>query len=159
MSMFCYQCQETARNTGCTVKGVCGKNTEVSNLQDLLIYVTKGISQIVRKNKLEIASFGKVNHELLSSLFMTITNANFDNVAIEAQIVKMMALRDELASGISMDGMHDAAIFTAKGHDAIVKKSESAEVGVLVTQNEDVRSLRELVTYGLKGIAAYAEHR
>jgi hydroxylamine reductase len=156
--MFCYQCQETARNSGCTVKGVCGKNAEVSNLQDLLIYVTKGIAQIVTKSSADVATLNTVNHELLTSLFMTITNANFDDAAIEAQIVKMMKLRDELAAKKNISGLHDAATFTAAGHDALVKKSESDEVGVLATANEDVRSLRELITYGLKGVAAYGEH-
>jgi hydroxylamine reductase len=156
--MFCYQCQETARNSGCTVKGVCGKNAEVSNLQDLLIYVTKGIAQIVTKSSADVATLNTVNHELLTSLFMTITNANFDDAAIEAQIVKMMKLRDELAAKKNISGLHDAATFTTAGHDALVKKSESDEVGVLATANEDVRSLRELITYGLKGMAAYGEH-
>lgn len=158
MSMFCYQCQETARNTGCTVKGVCGKDADVSNLQDLLIYVTKGISQIVVNHRLNVEQLGEVNHQMLTSLFMTITNANFDDDAIEAQIVTMIALRDELASGKDLKGLHDAATFSVEGHDDMVKKSESSEVGVLATENEDVRSLRELVTYGLKGMAAYGEH-
>ncbi len=158
MSMFCYQCQETARNTGCTVKGVCGKNAEVSNLQDLLIYVLKGVSQIVQKNELNVAELPELNHNLLTSLFMTITNANFDDAAIEAQIVKMVQLRDDLAKGTSTEGLHDAATFTVSDHEAIVQKSESSEVGVLATDNEDVRSLRELITYGLKGMAAYGEH-
>ncbi|WP_422478278.1 hydroxylamine reductase [Pleomorphochaeta sp. DL1XJH-081] len=158
MSMFCYQCQETARNSGCTVKGVCGKNAEVSNLQDLLIYVTKGISQIVVKHGLDISKLSEVNHQMFTSLFMTITNANFDDAAIEKQIVKMIKLRDGLAEGKDLKGLHDAATFSVEGHDAMVKKSESSEVGILATENEDVRSLRELVTYGLKGMAAYGEH-
>ena len=158
MSMFCYQCQETARNTGCTVKGVCGKNEEVSNIQDLLIYVTKGISQIVVTHGIEASSIPEVNHNLFTSLFMTITNANFDDAAIEKQIVKMLELRDKLAEGKDMSGMHDAATFTVTGHDQMVKKSGSPEVGILATENEDVRSLRELITYGLKGMAAYGEH-
>jgi len=156
--MFCYQCQETARNTGCTVKGVCGKEADVSNLQDLLIYVTKGISQIVVTHGLDIGQLGDVNHQMLTSLFMTITNANFDDDAVEAQIVRMIALRDELAGGRNLEGLHDAATFCADGHEAMMKKSESSEVGVLATGNEDVRSLRELITYGLKGMAAYGEH-
>lgn len=156
--MFCYQCQETARNTGCTVTGVCGKNEEVSNIQDLLIYVTKGISQIVVTHGIEASSIPEVNHNLFTSLFMTITNANFDDAAIEKQIVKMLELRDKLAEGKDMSGMHDAATFTVTGHDQMVKKSGSPEVGILATENEDVRSLRELITYGLKGMAAYGEH-
>ncbi len=156
--MFCYQCQETARNTGCTVKGVCGKEADVSNLQDLLIYVTKGISQIVVTHGLDIGQLADVNHQMLTSLFMTITNANFDDDAIEAQIVRMITLRDELAGGRNLEGLHDAATFCVEGHEAMMKKSESSEVGVLATGNEDVRSLRELITYGLKGMAAYGDH-
>jgi hydroxylamine reductase len=158
MSMFCYQCQETARNTGCTVKGVCGKNAEVANLQDLLIYVTKGVAQIVIKHDLDVAQLGEVNHNLLTSLFMTITNANFDEKAIEAQILKMLKMRDNLAGGKSLEGMHDAATFTVATSEEMAKKSEQPEVGVLASTHEDVRSLRELITYGLKGMAAYGEH-
>ena len=138
MSMFCYQCQETARNTGCTVRGVCGKNAEVSNLQDLLIYVTKGISQIIIKNSIDVGQLGEVNQQLFTSLFMTITNANFDDDAIEAQIVKMLAIRDQLVAGRSLEGMHDAATFTCADHAEILRKSESAEVSVLATENEDI---------------------
>lgn len=96
MSMFCYQCQETAKNTGCTVKGVCGKNEEVAKLQDLLIYTCKGIAEIVTKANVDVTTIPEINHEVLKSLFITITNANFDDGAIDEQIKKMMALRDEL---------------------------------------------------------------
>ena len=156
MSMFCYQCQETARNTGCTVKGVCGKNEEVAKLQDLLIYVLKGISNIIVSGKVDVHNLDKTNYEVLSSLFMTITNANFDDESIEAQIKKMIALRDELRSSAAADALHDAATFTADSRESMLEKADS--VGVLATENEDVRSLREMITYGLKGMAAYAEH-
>ena len=96
MSMFCYQCQEAARGVGCDTRGVCGKTEEVAKLQDLLIYTLKGISQIVVKAGLGVEELGSLNYEMLNSLFMTITNANFDAGAIEAQIRKMLPARDEL---------------------------------------------------------------
>jgi hydroxylamine reductase len=156
MGMFCYQCQETARNTGCTVKGVCGKNEEVAKLQDLLIYTLKGISQIVVKGKIDVSKLEGTNYEVLSSLFMTITNANFDDGSIEKQIMKMIAARDGLRKSIDAKNLHDAATFTVSSRESMLKKATS--IGVLSTDNEDVRSLREMITYGLKGMAAYAEH-
>ncbi len=155
MSMFCYQCQETVKNSGCTVKGVCGKNEEVAKLQDLLIYALKGISDIIIKNKIDISKLDSVNYEVLSSLFMTITNANFDDLSIEKQINKMLKFRDELA-GSKNDGLHDAATFKVNSRQSMLDKA--VNIGVLSTKNEDIRSLRELIIYGLKGMAAYAEH-
>ena len=154
MSMFCYQCQETAKNTGCTVRGVCGKTEEVAQLQDLLIYTLKGISEIVVKGKADVTSLGNTNYEVLSSLFMTITNANFDDGALKKQIMKMIAIRDELKKSAAVN-LHDAATFSVDSNSMVEK---AATVGVLATANEDVRSLRELITYGVKGMAAYAEH-
>lgn len=154
--MFCYQCQETARNKGCEVKGVCGKTEEVANLQDLLIYTLKGISNIVVKNNLDAEKLSNVNHEVLTSLFMTITNANFDDTAIENQIEKMIAIRDQLRNENPSADYHDAATYQVS--DRANKLEKAAKVGVLATENEDVRSLRELITYGLKGLAAYAHH-
>jgi hydroxylamine reductase len=154
--MFCYQCQETAGGKGCTVRGVCGKNEEVAKLQDLLIYTLKGISEIVVKGKIDISKLGDTNYEVLSSLFMTITNANFDDGSIEKQIRKMLAIRDELKKSITSSGLYDAAIFTVDSRESMLEKAISA--GVLSTANEDVRSLRAMITYGLKGMAAYAEH-
>ena len=156
MSMFCYQCQETAKNTGCTIKGVCGKNEEVAKLQDLLIYTLKGISEIVVKGKVDITKLDTANYDVLSSLFMTITNANFDDGHIEDQINKMIALRDNLKSSVNVNDLHDAATFTVNTRASMLEKAVS--VGVLATENEDVRSLREMIIYGLKGMAAYAEH-
>ena len=156
MSMFCYQCQETAKNTGCIIKGVCGKNEEVAKLQDLLIYALKGISDIVVKGKVDITNLDTANYEVLSSLFMTITNANFDEGHIEDQINKMIALRDNLKSSVNVNDLHDAATFTVNTRASMLEKAVS--VGVLATENEDVRSLREMIIYGLKGMAAYAEH-
>ena len=156
MSMFCYQCQEAAKNTGCTIKGVCGKNEEVSKLQDLLIYTLKGISDIVVKGKVDIKKHDRTNYEVLSSLFMTITNANFDDGSIENQVRKMLALRDELRKSVSAGDLHDAATFTVTSRESMLEKAALA--GVLTTEDEDVRSLREMIIYGLKGMAAYAEH-
>ena len=156
MSMFCYQCQETAGGKGCVVRGVCGKIEEVAKLQDLLIYTLKGISEIVVKGKLDVKTLGETNYEVLSSLFMTITNANFDNDSIEKQIITMIAARDKLRNSIVSMGLHDAATFTVSSRASMLEKA--ASVGVLATANEDVRSLREMIIYGLKGTAAYAEH-
>ncbi|NLB82438.1 MAG: hydroxylamine reductase [Clostridiaceae bacterium] len=156
MGMFCYQCQETAGGKGCTVRGVCGKNEEVAKLQDLLIYTLKGISEIVVKGKIDISKIASTNYEMLSSLFMTITNANFDDSSIEKQIMKMIAIRDELRKTITTNNLSDAAIFSVDSRDSMLEKASA--VGVLSTENEDVRSLRQMITYGLKGMAAYAEH-
>ena len=114
MSMFCYQCQETAKNTGCTIKGVCGKTEGVARLQDLLIYVLKGISEIVVKGKVDISRIGDTNYEVLSSLFMTITNANFDDASIEKKIMKMIVARDDLRKTVIEEDLHDAASFAVR---------------------------------------------
>ena len=156
MSMFCYQCQETAGGKGCTVRGVCGKTEDVARLQDLLIYTLKGISEIVVKGKIDATKLGDVNYQVLSSLFMTITNANFDDSAIEHHIRKMIAVRDELKKSVSTDILHDAVTFSVDSREDMLAKA--ATIGVLATENEDVRSLREMITYGLKGMAAYTEH-
>lgn len=156
MSMFCYQCQETARNTGCTVKGICGKNEEVAKLQDLLIYTLKGISYLIVKGNIGTGDLGRTNYEVLNSLFMTITNANFDENHIEKQINKMIAIRDELKNTVKIKNLHDAAVFSTENRESMLKKAE--KIGVLSTENEDIRSLREMIIYGLKGMAAYAEH-
>ncbi|MDK2799038.1 MAG: hydroxylamine reductase [Clostridiales bacterium] len=161
MSMFCYQCQEAAKGTGCTVRGVCGKTSDVANLQDLLIYTLKGISLY----NVKAAELGAPNKEankfIMESLFMTITNANFDRKAFVERIQQGLALRDKVkeevvkAGGNISDITHDAATWFAQP-DAYEQKA--AVVGILATENEDVRSLRELLTYGLKGMAAYAKH-
>ncbi len=156
MSMFCFQCQETAGGKGCTVKGVCGKNEEVAKLQDLLIYTLKGISQIVVKGKLDVTKLGNTNYQVLNSLFTTITNANFNADYIANQIKKMISIRDDLKKSVTLENLHDAAVFTADTKEAMLEKA--VNIGVLSTENEDVRSLREMITYGLKGMAAYTEH-
>lgn len=154
MSMFCYQCQEAAKGVGCDIRGVCGKSESTANLQDLLIYTLKGVSEIVVKRGLDVSGLGKLNYEMVNSLFMTITNANFDDDAIDRQIRKVIDLRNAL--GASTEGLNEVAVYEAGDREAMLAKA--AEVGVLSTENEDVRSLRELVIYGLKGMAAYTEH-
>ncbi|MBS4539028.1 hydroxylamine reductase [Clostridium sp. D2Q-11] len=156
MSMFCYQCQETAKNEGCTVVGVCGKKEDVAKLQDLLIYTLKGISEIVIRGSLDVKELDEANKNLVNSLFVTITNANFDENAIAKEIEKMIKIRDDLRSRIDEDNLHDAATFTVESREDMLRKG--SEVGVLSTKDEDVRSLRELVTYGVKGMAAYTAH-
>ncbi len=156
MSMFCNQCQETARGTGCDIRGVCGKTEDVAQLQDLLIYTLKGIAQIVVASKLDVTTIPDVNHQVLNGLFMTITNANFDADAIEKQVALAISLRDRLPrpEGVVFDT--DATVYTASSREEMLRKA--AVVGVLSTPDEDIRSLRVTVTLGLKGIAAYAEH-
>ncbi|KYH34757.1 hydroxylamine reductase [Clostridium tepidiprofundi DSM 19306] len=163
MSMFCYQCQEAAKGTGCTIKGVCGKPEEVANLQDLLIYTLKGIAIIEQEGIKVGVRFPKANHLTMNGLFMTITNANFDATMFIEKIKEALALREEMkkeleSKGVEFKNLHDAAVWTADSDSAIKAKADSVQVGVLATENEDIRSLRELITYGLKGMAAYAEH-
>lgn len=162
MSMFCFQCQETAKGTGCTIKGVCGKTEDVSNLQDLLIYVLRGISIYgVQARELGIVR-QDIDKFVMESLFATITNANFDNARFVALIREGLKLRDQLrqeiveAGGVIPTDLHDSATWTADSAAAFDQKA--ATVGILATENEDIRSLRELLIYGLKGMAAYAEH-
>jgi len=153
--MFCYQCQETAKGTGCEVQGVCGKTEEVANLQDLLIYTTKGIAEIVIKGQLDIAGLGDINLQVIDALFKTITNANFDPEAIRTSIREAIQVRDTLGEGRVMT-LHDCATFKITTDASMDAKATS--VGVLATENEDIRSLRELIIYGLKGYAAYTQH-
>jgi hydroxylamine reductase len=154
--MFCYQCQETAKGTGCEVRGVCGKAEDTAKLQDVLIYTLKGIAEIVIKSKIKVSEIPNTNHEVLKSLFMTITNANFDDLALEAQIKKMIDLRKGLCNEVAVEGLHSAARFEAQTKQAMLEKADQASV--LETKNEDIRSLRELIVYGLKGMAAYTHH-
>ncbi|MDD3375123.1 MAG: hydroxylamine reductase [Candidatus Omnitrophica bacterium] len=155
--MFCYQCQETAGNTGCTIGGVCGKKEPTANLQDLLIYVLKGISVVCVKGKEQGLLNNEVGRFLSRGLFATITNANFDDARFVALIKEALILRDGLKKKYngSLDGLHDSVVWVGNEADFSTK---AAEVGVLATKNEDVRSLRELLVYGLKGVAAYADH-
>lgn len=152
--MFCFQCQETARGTGCDVRGVCGKSENLAKLQDLLIYTLRGIGEKVVKSGISVNGITNINREVLNGLFMTITNANFDESAIEAQIIKMLVMRDSIAvSGVELS---DAATFKVATREEMLTKA--SDVGVLSTLNEDIRSLKEMITYGLKGLAAYSEH-
>ncbi len=157
MSMFCYQCQETAGNNGCKIRGVCGKQDTTSNLQDLLIYVLRGIAvygEKLHENGELDNSTGKFVAE---ALFSTITNANFDDERFVELIREGLALKNELQNKTNISGeLHHSATWFSDDVDEFHKKA--AEVGVLSSENEDVRSLRELLIYGLKGIAAYADH-
>ena len=159
MSMFCFQCQETAKNQGCTIVGVCSKKAETANLQDLLIYVLRGISIYGEKVK-ELGELDKkVGLFIAQSLFTTITNANFDNERFITQIKEGLKIRDELKVkyGNKIKGeLHDSAVWFSDDIEEFHKKA--AEVGVLSQKNEDVRSLRQLLIIGLKGVSAYADH-
>ena len=154
--MFCYQCQETAGCKGCTMTGVCGKQPDVAAMQDLLVYVTRGISAVttaLRNEGREISS--DVNHMITLNLFTTITNANFDRESIEERIRMTLDTKKELLSQMSeKTNLQEAALWD--GSDDWEEKAKT--VGVLSTENEDIRSLRELITYGLKGLSAYSKH-
>ena len=155
--MFCYQCQETAGCTGCTRSGVCGKTPDVAAMQDLLVWVTKGLSAVTTRLRAEgKAVEPQVNHLITWNLFTTITNANFDKEAIIAQVRDTLAVKAELLSQLAdRSGLPEAALWT-DGEPAYAV--QAARVGVLATKDEDIRSLRELITYGLKGLAAYTKH-
>ncbi len=161
MSMFCYQCQEAAKGTGCTIKGVCGKSDEVSNLQDLLLFVTKGVAYYAEKAAKKGVEDKVVSKYVLDALFTTITNANFHEEQIREKIAKGLNVREQIkkayidAGGTLEENLPEAAIWFGQESEY---EATSARVGVLATENEDVRSLRELLTYGLKGLAAYADH-
>ena len=155
--MFCYQCQETAGNKGCTVSGVCGKKPDVASMQDLLIYVTKGLSAVAKRLREEKKTVDKeINHLVTLNLFATITNANFDRDALRRMIGKTLSAKTELLmQASSTAGLPEAALWSGTEDEYDAK---AASVGVLATENEDIRSLRELITYGLKGLAAYTKH-
>ncbi|MDU3583559.1 MAG: hydroxylamine reductase [Clostridium butyricum] len=182
-NMFCFQCQETAGNKGCTKVGVCGKSAELANMQDLLIYVTKGLSEVTTKLREEGKEVSKeLNHYITLNLFTTITNANFDDEVFYIRVKETLSKKNELIEKLSSkEGLSEAAVWDissdnktgilgaiknlvngnkdAEEINKILKdKSQSNEVGVLSTENEDIRSLRELITYGLKGLSAYSKH-
>ncbi|RXG66351.1 hydroxylamine reductase, partial [Candidatus Atribacteria bacterium 1244-E10-H5-B2] len=160
--MFCYQCQETAKGSGCTVRGVCGKTDDVARLQDLLIYLLKGIAFYSSKLRKLGATSEEVDKFLLDGLFSTITNANFDRSDFVAWIREGLKLKNEAkemlekAEGDIGDKVPKAAIWQADTEEEFKEKAK--QVGVLSTENEDVRSLRELIIYGAKGVAAYTVH-
>lgn len=155
--MFCYQCQETAGCKGCTVVGVCGKQPDVAAMQDLLVWMTKGISAVTTRLREEgRAVADEVNHLVTENLFTTITNANFDKAAIEKRIEKTLEMKTALWEQLeSRDNLPEAAGWTGEPSEFIKKASEA---GVLIGQNEDIISLRSLITYGLKGLSAYTRH-
>ncbi|WP_208115201.1 hydroxylamine reductase [Paenibacillus massiliensis] len=161
--MFCFQCQETAKGVGCTVVGVCGKTQDVANLQDLLIYLLKGISWLSLDISLPEAQDRKVSHFVMDALFATITNANFDRDVFISKVRDALALRNEIKSlrdqqqpSSTASNLPDAATWYSDSEAEMDIKAH--QVGILATKNEDIRSLRELLTYGLKGMAAYAYH-
>ncbi|MHB9922044.1 hydroxylamine reductase [Clostridium botulinum] len=185
MSMFCYQCQEAAGGRGCTVKGVCGKTEDIAKTQDLIIYVVKGIAIYSSQAREMGLNTSEADKFIVESLFSTITNANFDAKALNSRVQKGLKIRQSLKDDIIKAAgsynskenkswtskflsvleikndkdekeIHDAAIWAANNPEDFKKKAET--VGVLATENEDIRSLRELLTYGLKGMAAYLEH-
>ncbi|MCI5674772.1 MAG: hydroxylamine reductase [Ezakiella sp.] len=155
--MFCYQCQETANCTGCTKVGVCGKKPEVAIMQDLLVYVTKALSLVVsrlRKEGVEIAK--EINHRVTYNLFVTITNANFDLGAIKKEVTATLKLKKELMESLKdRSNLTEAELWDG---DESQYETKAKEVGILSTKDEDIRSLRELITYGLKGLSAYSKH-
>lgn len=155
--MFCYQCQETAGCSGCTRVGVCGKQPDVAAMQDLLVYATKGISAVTTTLRQEgVAIQPAVNHMITLNLFTTITNANFSKEAIIARIQETLSEKDLLLSKLTnKDALPEAALWNGSVEEFDAK---AAAVGVLSTENEDIRSLRELITYGLKGLSAYSKH-
>ena len=160
--MFCYQCQETAKGTGCTVRSVCGKTSDVANLQDLLLFVLKGIAHY----RVQLRALDAVDHSadrfILDGLFMTITNANFDKQRFVEKIKEAIKLREQLKQTFLEKGGNpekitfEGAFWTADTLEEM--EAKAGHVGVLSTENEDIRSLREMLTYGMKGMAAYTEH-
>lgn len=160
--MFCYQCQETAQNKGCTIRGVCGKNEEVADLQDLLIYLMKGISKLTVRLREHGEEMPDVNKFIVDGLFMTITNANFDVSRFEKKIREAFEIRDKVYGRLREKGIQDIQddcdCLTWRASTLREIEEKSRQVGVLNTEDEDIRSLRELLTYGIKGISAYAEH-
>ena len=150
--MFCFQCQEAAGCSGCTIKGVCGKTPELAKVQDLLIYVTKGLSEVTvqaRKENIKISS--EINNLVTLNLFTTITNANFDENVISKRVDQTLKIKNELLTKINnKENLTFAALET--------NRDNYKNYGVLEAENEDVRSLRELIMYGLKGLSAYLKH-
>ncbi|MDD4294952.1 MAG: hydroxylamine reductase [Candidatus Omnitrophica bacterium] len=159
--MFCYQCQETANGSGCGVRGVCGKTEDVANLQDLLIYNLKGLSVLAVRAKQKAIDTAEVDRFIIESLFATITNVNFSKKSFVKRIRALISFKDKFKSLLNLNDvestqLHDAVNWTAQTEIEFDEKAKS--IGVLRTEDVDIRSLRELLVYGLKGIAAYADH-
>jgi hydroxylamine reductase len=163
MSMFCYQCQETANGTGCTIAGICGKKDDLANMQDLLVYVAKGIA-IANTEARELGlKNSKADEFIVNSLFMTITNANWDKNDFFTKVRTGLSIREEIKSSIQEAGSEmfnnsDFVTWHGESNFEFETKAASQEVSILATRDEDIRSLRELITYGLKGLAAYMKH-
>ena len=155
--MFCFQCQETAGCTGCTKFGVCGKSPDLARMQDLLIYTTKGLSEVTTRLRAEGQAIdGAVNHLITINLFTTITNANFDDEVFYSRVRETLNVKNELMAKLKdTANLSEAALWDASSNEEMDKK---VDIGVLATKDEDVRSLRELITYGLKGMSAYMKH-
>ncbi|AWK49769.1 hydroxylamine reductase [Clostridium beijerinckii] len=155
--MFCFQCQEAAGCTGCTVKGVCGKTPDLAKMQDLLIYTTRGLSEVATKAREEgITVSQAINTMVTMNLFTTITNANFDKEVFYGRVKETLNIKEELLAKLSNKELSSAALWKTESRSEMEAKAET--VGVLATENEDIRSLRELITYGLKGLSAYMKH-
>ena len=156
--MFCFQCQEAAGCTGCTVKGVCGKTPDLAKMQDLLIYTTRGLSEVATSARAEgIEVSQAINTTVTMNLFTTITNANFDKEVFYGRVKDTLRIKEELLVKLSnKESLSSAALWNTESRDEMEAKAET--VGVLATENEDIRSLRELITYGLKGLSAYMKH-
>ena len=156
--MFCFQCQETAGCSGCTKFGVCGKSPDLAKMQDLLIYTTKGLSEVTTRLRAEGKEIsGEVNHLITINLFTTITNANFDDAIFYDRVKTTLDMKADLLSKLdNKENLSEAALWTASTKEEMEAKAPL--VGVLATENEDIRSLRELIIYGLKGMSAYMKH-
>ena len=156
--MFCFQCQETAGCTGCTKFGVCGKSPDLAKMQDLLIYTTKGLSEVTTRLRAEGKEIsGEVNHLITINLFTTITNANFDDAIFYDRVKTTLHIKDDLLAKLdNKENLSEAALWTASTKEEMDAKAPL--VGVLATENEDIRSLRELIIYGIKGLSAYMKH-
>lgn len=158
--MFCYQCQETAGGKGCTIMGVCGKHPTTANLEDQLVYVTKGLvacTSLIRSKKSEIIT-KEINRYIINSLFMTITNANFDNEEIKNEILKGIELREKLKKSLTSEEINSCEKYGKNLLNYEFIEENCTDYGILSTKDEDIRSLRELIIYGIKGMSAYAEH-
>ena len=156
--MFCFQCQETAGCSGCTKFGVCGKSPDLAKMQDLLIYTTKGLSEVTTRLRAEGKEIsGEVNHLITINLFTTITNANFDDAIFYDRVKTTLHIKDDLLAKLdNKENLSEAALWTASTVEEMDAKAPL--VGVLATENEDIRSLRELIIYGIKGLSAYMKH-
>ena len=163
MSMFCYQCEEAAKGVGCTIKGVCGKPEDVARYQDLLIYTLKGMAIVRQESAKAGLATKEADYAIMSGLFMTITNANFVKSKFIDKVKASLKLRDKMIADLwknnkSVTSDHDAVNWNVESDEQLQNKADSMQISILATENEDIRSLRELIIYGVKGMAAYAEH-